>query len=320
MPTISVIIPAYNAEHTIFETIKSVQEQTFGDFEIVIINDGSTDNTLALVQSVQDQRLKVFSYENGGLSVARNRGFSHAIGKFIAFLDADDLWTPDKLELQLAALKHHPDAGVAYSWTYFMDEQGKSSIPGVSIFFEGDVQPNLLVNNFLASGSNPLIRRQAIESVGGFDPVCAGCADWDYWLRLSVYWNFVVVPKHQIFYRQSSNSMSFTKVKHMEDDGLLVIKKTFQTAPAELKHLKKQSLAWIYQYVTQQYLKQNSNSIDTVNQAGQKLWTAIRLHPQILLQDYAQSLIRWLIKKWIITVLQQVRLAKSKMLLLSSKE
>lgn len=319
MPTISVIIPAYNAEGTILETIKSVQWQTFSDLEIIVINDGSTDQTLELLQNIQDNRLKIFSYENGGLSVARNRGITNASGKYIAFLDADDLWTPDKLELQFVTLQQHPDAGVAYSWTYFMDEQGKSSIPGVSIFFQGDVQANLLVNNFIASGSNPLIARQAIKSVGDFDPACAGCADWDYWLRLAAHWHFVVVPKHQIFYRQSLNSMSSTKVKQMEDNGLLVIEKTFQSVPTELKPLKNRSLAWIYQYSTQQYLKQNVNNINAVNQAGQRLWMAIRLHPQILSEDYAQNLIRWLIKKWILTLLAQGRVSKNKIMLSINK-
>jgi glycosyltransferase involved in cell wall biosynthesis len=319
MPTISVIIPTYNAERTILETIKSVQQQTFPDFEIIVINDGSTDKTIELLQNIKDNRLKIFSYENSGLSVARNRGITNASGKYLAFLDADDLWTLDKLELQLAVLQQHPDAGVAYSWTYFMDEQGKSSIPGVSIFFEGDVQANLLVNNFIASGSNPLILREAIESTGEFDPTLKSCEDWDYWLRLAAHWHFVVVPKHQIFYRQSLSSMSSTKVKHMQDNGLLVIEKTFQRVPTELKHLKNQSLAWIYQYCTQQYLKQNVNNIDAVNQAGQKLWMAIRLHPQILLEDYAQNLITWLIKKWILTLLAQGRISKNKIMLLINK-
>lgn len=104
MPTISVIVPAYNAENTILETIGSVQQQTFSDFELIVINDGSNDRTLELLNSLTDSRLKIFSYENAGVGVARNRGISHATGKFIAFLDADDLWTPDKLELQLATL------------------------------------------------------------------------------------------------------------------------------------------------------------------------------------------------------------------------
>ncbi len=120
MPKISIITPAYNAERTILETIESVQNQTFSNFELIVINDGSKDRTLDLLQTIKDERLKIFSYENGGVAIARNRGLSHATGDFIAFIDADDLWTPDKLELQLAALQKHPEAGVAYSWTYFM--------------------------------------------------------------------------------------------------------------------------------------------------------------------------------------------------------
>ncbi|MBD0347380.1 MAG: glycosyltransferase family 2 protein, partial [Coleofasciculus sp. Co-bin14] len=87
-PSISVIIPAYNVERTILETIESVQQQTLSDFELIVINDGSTDRTLELLNTVKDPRLKVFSYTNGGLPTARNRGISHATGEFIAFLDA----------------------------------------------------------------------------------------------------------------------------------------------------------------------------------------------------------------------------------------
>src|SRR5690242_20728341 len=99
-PQISVIIPVYNGERTILETIASVQQQTFSDFELIVINDGSTDRTLELLNSVEDPRLKILSYSNGGLPVARNRGISHATGEFITFIDADDLWTSDKLEAQ----------------------------------------------------------------------------------------------------------------------------------------------------------------------------------------------------------------------------
>jgi len=88
MPTISVIIPAYNAGSTILETITSVQQQTFSDFEIIVINDGSKDRTLELLSTVKDPRLKIFSYSNGGVPVARNHGLEHATGDFIAFLDA----------------------------------------------------------------------------------------------------------------------------------------------------------------------------------------------------------------------------------------
>jgi glycosyltransferase involved in cell wall biosynthesis len=296
MPKISVVIPAYNAELTIKETIESVQQQTFSDIELIVINDGSTDRTLELLQSIKDQRLRIFSYENGGLSVARNRGISRVTGEFIAFLDADDLWIADKLESQLAVLEEHPEAGVAYSWTYFIDEHGKSLFPGTRIFCEGNVHADLLVRNFLLNGSNPLIRRQAVESVGEFNPTFPHFADWDYWLRLASSWHFAVVPKYQVFYRQSSRSMS-SKVDGIKEAGLLMIEKAFQSAPLDLQFLKDKSLSIFHQYCADLYL-QHSTDLNGIRQVGQNLWVAIRLQPQTLLDKNTQRLlIKFLLRR-----------------------
>ncbi len=281
MPTISVIIPAYNAEHTILDTIKSVQQQTFSDYEIIVINDGSEDRTLELVEQVEDPRVKVFSYKNGGLSTARNRGIARATSEYITFLDADDLWTPDKLEAQLAALQKHPEAGVAYSWTNFMDEQGESFRAGEPIWFEGNVYAELLSDNFIASGSNPLIRKKAIESVGEFDTTLRSCEDWDYMLRLAARWAFVVVPKPQILYRLSLGTMS-SKINVMEEAHLIVIEKAFQSIPPELKPLKNKVLANMYRIMAHLCLTRIPNAAG-VGLASQKLQTAIYLYPKILL-------------------------------------
>jgi glycosyltransferase involved in cell wall biosynthesis len=289
MPIISVIVPAYNAEQTILETITSVQQQTFSDFELIVINDGSTDRTLELLSTVKDHRLKIFSYPNGGVPVARNRGIFQATGDFIAFLDADDLWTPDKLELQLAALQQHPDAGVVYSWAYYMDEKGESFNADNPIFFAGNVYAQLLVNDFIVSGSNCLIRKQAIESVGEFDPALSCAEDWDYWLRLAAHWPFCVVPKPQIFYRISSNSAS-SKVEVMEKCNLIVIDRGFQSAPPELQFLKNQSLANTYRYSAHLYLMRVS-SADAAKQAVKNLWMAILLYPPILREIWTRNLL-----------------------------
>lgn len=211
------------------------------------------------------------------------------------------MWTPDKLELQLTVLQQHPEAGVAYSWNYFFIDGQEKVSPGKSFFFEGNVYPQLLVENFLANGSNPLIRTKSIESIGEFDSTFPHCADWDFYLRLAASCLFVVVPKHQVFYRQSFGSMTSqtSKIDGIEKQVLMMLEKAYRMAPPEYQYLKNQSLAWVYEYCTQQYL-QYSTDINGVNQARQKLWKAICLHPQILLRDYAQGLIRWLIKKWIL--------------------
>jgi glycosyltransferase involved in cell wall biosynthesis len=289
MTTISVVIPAYNAERTILETIKSVQQQSFQDFELIVINDGSTDSTLTILSTVKDSRLNVFSYENGGLSVARNRGISRATSEFVAFLDADDLWTSDKLELQLEVLQQNPRAGLAYSWTYFMDEQKQTVHLDRPLYFEGNVHADLLVWNFLAHGSNPLIRRDAINSVGEFNPAVSGAADWDYWLRIAEKWEFAVVRKPQIFYRLSSTSMS-SRVEFMERCQLDVLEQAFGRITGNLKSLKKQSIANVYQYSAQLYISRSSNT-EGLQKAFRKLFDAIQLYPPVLLQRKTQKLI-----------------------------
>jgi glycosyltransferase involved in cell wall biosynthesis len=302
MPHISVVIPAYNAQRTLQETVCSVQDQTFLDIEIIIINDGSTDKTWSLIQSLTDPRIKAFSYENGGVSVARNRGIDHATGEFIAFLDADDLWTSNKLESQIEAINVNPETDVAYSWTSYFHESKEKSYPGNPMYFQGDVYAELLKWNFLASGSNPLIRRRAIEDIGGFDPTLPPCEDWDFYLRLAAKYKFVVVLEHQVVYRQSSTSATASKFDFIEKQCLEVLEKNYQRAPEKYQYLKCQSLAWIYQYCTQLHL-QNATSMGSMKMATQKLWKAVRLNPKILSEGYGQSLLRWLIKRWLLVLM-----------------
>ena len=298
MSTISVIIPAYNAEHTIEETIKSVLKQTFPDFEIIVIDDGSSDRTLDIVREIADPRLKYFCYKNGGVATARNRGISHATGEFITFLDADDMWTSDKLKLQLEALQKYPEAGVAYSWTYFLHEKEHLSYADTSSFYEGNVYAELLIKNFLHSGSNPLIRKQAINTIGLFETTLVPCEDWDFYIRLSSIYPFALIPKPQIIYRQSSGSAS-SKVELMKDSTLKVINRAFETASPEYRHLKYRSLAWSYKYLAQQHLKYQ-NDPSTLRLAANKLFKAVLLQPSILLEEYTQGLIRQLIKQSIL--------------------
>ena len=200
MPLISVVIPVYNGEKTIAETIESVLNQSFSNFEIVVINDGSQDSTLDVIASIQDPRLKIFSHPNAGLSASRNRGISQSSGEFIAFLDADDLWTPDKLEAQLTALQENPNAAVAYSWTDFIDETGQFLADGSHRTANGDVYADLLLFNVLQNGSNPLIRMQALINIGNFDESLPSAEDWDMYLRLAARYHFICVSFPQILY------------------------------------------------------------------------------------------------------------------------
>lgn len=258
MPKISVIIPAYNCAKTINETIDSVFSQTFSDFELLIINDGSTDATLNVLSLVKDLRIKVFSYTNAGGNVSRNRGINHAVGEFISFLDADDIWTPDKLATQLQALKENPTTKVAYSWTDYIDENGKFVSSGTHISLNGNVYEQLLVKNFLENGSNPLICKDALLAVGGFDESLVAGQDWDMWLRLAREFNFVAVPYVQILYRISANSLS-CNLARQEKACLQVLNKAYTTSPESLQYLKAYSFANLYKYLTWKALQNPLN-------------------------------------------------------------
>ena len=198
---ISVIIPVYNAEKTIKETIQSVLNQTFTNFELIIINADSTDKTLSIISQIKDERIKVFDYPKANVAVNRNRGFKHATGDYITFLDADDLWTTDKLAAQYTALQSNPQAGVAYSWTNCIDENNKFLRKAAHVNWNGDVYSKFLLDDFIGNGSNVMIRREFLIEVGGFDESLTNAQDTDMWLKLSAITDFVCVPKTQILYR-----------------------------------------------------------------------------------------------------------------------
>lgn len=280
MPLISVIIPVFNGEKTIKETIESVLRQTFTDFEIIVINDGCQDLTVKIVSSIQDSRIHVYSYSNAGLAASRNRGIAHATGEYLAFIDADDMWTSDKLEAQLSALKVNPDAAVAYSWTDYIDEFSQFLRRGSHITANGDIHPHLLVIDFLENGSNPLIRKQVFSEVGNFDESLTAAEDWDLLLRLASRYHFVCVASPQILYRISGNSMS-ANVLQQEAETLKVIERAFNQAPDALQYLKKQSLANLYKYLTYKVMEGQPNSQKGLT-AARFFLQAVRNDPSLL--------------------------------------
>ncbi|MEO1433079.1 MAG: glycosyltransferase [Cyanobacteria bacterium J06633_8] len=256
-PLISVIIPVYNGEKTIRETIESVLHQTYKNLELIIINDGSWDLTLNIISRIKDSRIKVFSYHNAGVCMSRNRGIERAQGQFLSFLDADDIWTPDKLEAQLKALEANPQASVAYSWVDYIDEYGEFVRHGNHITINGDAYEKLLIQNVLENGSNPLIRRQALINTGHFNDSLTLVEDWDMWLRLAKEYDFVTVTRPQVLYRASFRS-EFTNILKMEKACLKFIKQAYSRAPKSLQHLKIKSLATLYHYLTFKVLESPS--------------------------------------------------------------
>jgi glycosyltransferase involved in cell wall biosynthesis len=214
---ISVIIPVRNGEQFIERTLESVLGQTHERIEVVVVDDGSTDGTSAIVERVarHDRRVAFFSGPKAGVAAARNCALSHSKGDFIAPVDADDLWHRDKLALQLEAMRRAgPRHGVAYCWSVVIDEQDNISSRTVTKFlFEGNVLNQLVERNFLVNASAPLIRRECLEAVGGYDPGlnqarAQGAEDWKLYLALAEISEFVVVPLCLVGYRKTRNNMS----------------------------------------------------------------------------------------------------------------
>ena len=247
-PLVSVIVAARDAGSTLADTLESVRRQTVTDLEVIVIDDGSTDDTVARVARVTDPRITLASFPGAGISTARNRGIARARGAYLSFLDADDLWTPDKLERQLEALRRRADAGVAYSWTCEIDSAGRPLGPQPPVRHEGDVYAQMLLAFFLGSGSNALLRRAVIETVGQFDPGLQGVEDWEYFLRVAARWPFVVVPRYQILCRQTPHSLS-SHAEMMREQSLRVAERAFAAAPAHLQGLKPRTLANVHRYV-----------------------------------------------------------------------
>lgn len=250
MPKVTVVIPAYNAMPYLPKTLSSVLTQTFTDFEVLIINDGSKDEIIEWSNLITDQRVKVISQENQGLSNARNTGIQNANGKFIALLDADDLWHSDKLEKQVNYLETHPEVGLVYTWVeMFYDDQTTRS-KYLSPEVEGEALAEILIKNIVTCGSTPLIQQESFSQVGLFDEKLSSSADWDMWIRIASKYHFGVVRENLVYYRQHNKNMS-RDIQKMFAEAEVVIEKGFDLAPQDLRDKKKEAysntclyLAW----------------------------------------------------------------------------
>jgi glycosyltransferase involved in cell wall biosynthesis len=283
MLKVSVVIPAYNAMAYLPETVESVLRQTFTNFEVLIIDDGSSDQIVQWVSQISDPRVRLISQENQGLSGARNTGIAHAQGEYVAFLDADDLWEPTKLEKQVHCLENKPAVGLVYTWTVLVDEQGN---PTGRVFIsdaEGDVWQQIVWDDVMSNGSTAMVRRCCFETVGVFDLNLGPAADRDMWIRIASRYPFAVIKEPLVFYRQHPNSMSKNR-KIMIQELRTVIEKSFQYAPLELLYLRNRSYGRMNLY-------QAWNSIDEKNykEAIHFRRQAVLHHPQL---RYSENYIR----------------------------
>ena len=205
MANVSVIIPAYNAEAFMADTVKSVLNQTYQDLEIIVVDDGSKDGTLAALEQF-GSGIRVHQQPNGGVARARNTGVGLAKGSWVAFLDADDLWLPEKLERQLAI------ASAPMSYTDRLNIGSRGDLPElqsvVTRMHDGDLFLPLLREGNFITNTSVMIRRELFEKLGGFYTGLNGTEDWDLWIRVAERHPIALVPQPLVKYRFHGGSIS----------------------------------------------------------------------------------------------------------------
>lgn len=213
---VSVVIPAYNAIRTISETLESVISQTHGNLEILVVDDGSTDGTMAIAEAfaARDQRVRPIRQANGGVAAARNAGIAASTGDFIAPLDADDLWHPTKIERQLQVFHRNDDRmGLVYTWFALIDHRSRVIQLRHRPDHEGEVLAALAFHNFIGNGSSAMIRREALAHTKGYDSTLRarggqGCEDWKLYFQIAERYHFGIVPEALTGYRHLDDNMS----------------------------------------------------------------------------------------------------------------
>lgn len=215
-PLVSVILPVYNGAEHVGLAIESALSQSYRNLEVIAVDDGSTDDTLAILKhyATKDARVHILSQKNGGVARARNQGLAASRGDFIAPLDADDLWEPTKISRQVHRLLQAGDrTGFVYAWWVWIDPAGVVLDRSPRWMIEGSVFEQLLQINFTGSASVPLFRRHCIEEVGGYNEALAaadagGCEDWELALRVADRYDVAVVHEVLLGYRRRPGSMS----------------------------------------------------------------------------------------------------------------
>ncbi len=203
-PQVSIVVTCYNYGQYVTDCLDSIQNQTFSDFEVIVVDDGSTDNSVEKIKSfLKDRRFRCITQQNGGQANAKNRGIKESKAELVAFLDADDIWESNKLEKQIKLLTN-PAVGVVYSKARIINANGE---PTENVFSgqyltprSGNVSKWLFLDNFVWFSSS-IVRRDCFEKYGMFDETISMGIDWDLWLKISTGYEFDFVDEQLIAYR-----------------------------------------------------------------------------------------------------------------------
>jgi glycosyltransferase involved in cell wall biosynthesis len=252
-PKVSVVVPAYNVSAYLEAALSSVESQSFTGYEVLIVDDGSTDETaqVALTFCRRDSRFQLLQKPNGGLSSARNYGIRHAKGEYIALLDGDDTYHPHKLAVHVEKLDKSLEVGVTYSASRAIRDDGQQtfmSLSGKPIV--NNILLALLCKNFIGHGSNAVFRRCLIDEVGDFDETLRSSEDIDFWLRIAATESCQFYRESRIlcYYRVRPSGLSFN-VAQMLRSQEQVLKSAYARSPEVVKPMLPTAYAYMYRYL-----------------------------------------------------------------------
>lgn len=251
-PAVSIIIPAFNAARTVERAVESIFNQTFDDYEVLVVDDGSTDDTVASLSRF-GSRLKVIQKANAGVSVARNVGVASSKAPLLAFLDADDEWMPGKLALQMGRLSGRSEFVASFMSLILHDDATGIRRPLIYRHRPNLIEDLLLHSCIVGAPSSVIIRRDAFNRLGGFDPNLSQCADWDMWLRLVESGAVDVVEEPHVIYHLHSSNMS-RNVRLLEADTRAVLDKWFSANRPEWESLRRRAFSAQYAILSGSYL------------------------------------------------------------------
>ena len=271
-PLVSVIIPSYNYARFLPQALQSVLTQSYPHTEIIVVDDGSTDDTSKILVNY-GERIKVLRKPNGGLPAARNSGVEISTGDYLAFIDADDLWLPQKLEKQIALFQQNADVALVHCGVQDVDQNGKplsDHLDGMS----GQVADEMLFFRravILGGGSAAMVTRRAYDEVGGFDVGLTGHSeDWDFYFRVARRHAVGFVPEILVQYRLHSSNMHHN-IATMDRMMLRAYAKTFADPDPHLQRLRRRAYGQLHMMLAGSYFR-NGQPYHFARHALKSLW------------------------------------------------
>lgn len=298
---VSVVVPCHNSLEYLPETLRSILDQDLAawvdDVEVVLVDDGGTDDLATWHASLGDDRVRLVRQENGGVSSARNRGIAESTGELVAFCDSDDLWLPDTVSDLSASLVRDPGVGLSYGWYEVVDAQGRPSGAVRRSDWEGDIWDRLVTDNPIGA-SGVMVRRAALDDVGVFsvnrDRFRVDVEDWELWIRIAARWRVGLVPRVVYRYRRHESNSS-TDLESLEAAYRNLLDVVFRDVSPERRALRPVAESRIDVILAWQLLNERQDPVASLAHLDRaaRTWPPLRRSVEYWRLRAAATALRW---------------------------